>query len=260
MGKIILLYKQRLKHATHVAVMRQFSELADALEINHPKAAGLKAAMSKAVEAESLTLKKQMGSDITALINDADTKRDNAYKTIKAVTQAFANGTTGDQAMAAKHLKKVLDRYEVEVRAQLDEETGLMTALINTIEESYVNDITALGLQDTYIAMVQGNKAVKELLLSRSIDRAPVQIGEMKANRAATDQAYEDMVMLIDSMMFLYPTADLVRFVEVWNDVANRIRVQVLRASSADGTVDVDLDAEIEPGTPTPEDDDLSQE
>lgn len=111
--------------------------------------------------------------------------------------------------------------------------------------------------------MVQGNKAVKELLLSRSIDRAPVQIGEMKDNRAATDQAYEDMVMLIDSMMFLYPTADLVRFVEVWNDVANRIRVQVLRASSAGGTVDVDLDAEIEPGTPDPqpdEDENLSQE
>lgn len=269
MVKISTITKSRLKLATYLKVMERFGTRLSKLTIAHADHTKYREAFTVALAKMQGDWKKQTASELTAKIAEADARRDRAYQTIKTVAGALANGAGSEaQTETAAAIVQVLNLYKLNTGAQLDQESGVMDNIIVDIEKSGIlAKLPSLGLDKAFAEMKAATQLVDQLLDERDDERAPIQTGVMKADRAQTDAAYDAMVEYLNALLLLQPTAALEAFAAAWNAVLNRIRVQVLSQSpTTDGTVDIDIDEEenTDPSpTPTPqpdEDDDLSQE
>lgn len=264
--KISSIQKSRLKTASHIKTMQRMvqraSELTPADMSNHAGAQEALALLKTAVEKEERDYKKEQGSELSAQIAEADAQRDRAYMTIKQVAELFAKGCgSAEQIEGAKKLMSIISKYKLEVKTQMDEESGIIDQIVADVRA--LADSTALlnslGLGTAFLQLTSSNEYVDELLDQRDDERAPQEKGLTKADRQQTDAAYDLWVDYVNALLLLHPNQTLIDFAQAWNAVLNRIRTQVLKqsVSSSDSTVDVDLDSE----TPQPdEDEDLSKD
>lgn len=275
MNKILSFAKTNLKNASHLTTMEYFQQRLATLpsQTGKDEEAQMRARFTEAVAKEAADFKQVTKSELTQQIAEADARRDKAYQTIKTIVHAFLDAPVSEQqALAATAFYGVLVNYKLDTRAQLDEETGVLNNIIEDIDKlAQAVTMEQLGLGEAYRELRESNALVTKLLLQRDADRAPLQTGVMRADRAQLDQAYDALVEWFNACALIQPNNTLLSFISVWNSTVNRIRIQILQQSASTSGVEFDPNEENEGGddaetptpTPTPqpgEDEDLSKE
>lgn len=245
--------KTALPSATHLEVMQQFVERVAKLDIAHKSWNAVREQYVKAVQREDADFRQQLGSDLTADIRRADEARDAAWAKVERVINAFRGEGSDAQTVAANQLYRIAQTYRVDTRAQYDKETTLLRQAIQDIEAQHI-DLAALSLTATFAQLRTANDDVRRLLGERDDERASNLVAVLKADRAQTDAAYEQVILFINATLVLSATDAVGDFAVKWNSVLNRIRVQVLGTSVQQGeTVPTDGPSNTEtPSTETP--------
>lgn len=253
--------KTQLKNAAHIAVMKNFVERFSTLTVEdfavEPTLTLEKYdSIKEAVKKEESDYKQQQGSDLTALVEEADRRSDRAYNAIATVARQFAQEDIGstEQTLAARLILKVIDNYKLNTAEQLDTESAMLDSILSRLMEC-VPALGQLGLTSIYVELRAQNAACKQYMAERDNERAGLTSGLMRADRAATDKAYDEVIEWVNALLLIAPTRKLEQMADQWNAVVSRVREKILHDAplAADGGVEIDdNDIETPSDTPTP--------
>ena len=140
-------------------------------------------------------------SDLTPQIADADTQRDTKYVGMKTMADALSRIGTAEQQQAAPQLLDLVAHYKVDISERYDDETTKMSQLLQELQsQAWTARIELLGLTATVAELVSLNQQMKHLIELRNNDLAQVTPQAMAQARAASDEAYQLVVTVINAL------------------------------------------------------------
>ena len=264
--QVITFDKTRLRTLSHVKVMRNCLEYANVLAgMNNARLNGLRLTLAACADREENDFNISQGSKYTAEITEADYKRDRAWGIIGNVVRGFEQGYgTAEQTAAAKAILEVVNKQKVAVNDDFTQETGMIDKFA-LHADPLAAEFATLNLTAIYAALKEGNATVNEFIMKRQTERADLAVGAIKADRAATDAAYTELIQYVEALAIVTPAAQLDTFIKQWNSYLNYIREHSLDDAKVkdeneygaedDGTVTVPDAPEGDGGhteTPTP--------
>ena len=140
-------------------------------------------------------------SDLTPQIADIDAQRDTKYIGLKTMADALSRIGTAEQQQAAAQLLDLCAHYKVDVSERYDDETTKMSQLLQELQaEAWTARVETLGLTATVAELVSLNQQMKHLIELRNNDLAQVTPQAMLQARAASDEAYQLVVAIINAL------------------------------------------------------------
>ena len=140
-------------------------------------------------------------SDLTPQIAEVDSERDTKYVGLKSMADALSRIGTAEQQQAAQQLQDLVAHYKVNVSERYDDETTKMSQLLQELQsQAWTARIEALGLTVTVADLVSLNQQMKHLIELRNNDLAQVTPQAMSQARAASDEAYQLVVTIINAL------------------------------------------------------------
>lgn len=234
MAKFLNAKRYGMTNAVHFSVDEAFNTRLAAAAFTHTALAALADEFSDALADEDKYLQLSRASSLSAEISEADGERDKLYLTVKQVATAWAGQELEPQATAATAIKKIVDTYKIDVRSQLDKESGLLTNFITDVTATdMATHLTTLGLTATVAKMEEANEQVKELLASRADERAQQVAGALKAARVKCDEVYDGITELIEGLsVAAEDTTPYTTFIAEWNEEISRVKQQTARKTT----------------------------
>ena len=210
-------YLKSMRNGVHFLFVKSVLDRAkgDAKVMN--KAAKLVGILETAVakEDECLTLsRKNFKSDE---IKQADQDRDTLYAKFRAMVKSFLDIPMQEEAEAAKYLWQSIKDYNIDTKSNLQQETGLLLNLVADLQGPLATHVETLGLTRLVENLKQTNERVNDMLLQRTEDRSGQVLGALRTARFATDDAYDDLVEVIDALAILESVADYASFINYVN-------------------------------------------
>lgn len=204
------------------------------------KAADQVAALKKAFEAEDAALKISQKSLITDDIAQADSERDALYTGYKKAVNGFLTLPAADMAKAAKVLAQHIKDYNIDPKEQLDRETGMLVNFISDLETRYKEQVETLALTPFVNGMKSANERVRTLTLERTEERMTQTVGAMKAARNASDEAYNQLVRMVNALALVFGDTDYANFIDYVNTEITHYKREVLnqKASATGGSTE----------------------
>lgn len=204
------------------------------------KAADQVAALKKAFEAEDAALKISQKSLITDDIAQADSERDALYTGYKKAVNGFLTLPVADMAKAAKVLAQHIKDYNIDPKEQLDRETGMLVNFISDLETRYKEQVETLALTPFVTNMKSANERVRTLTLERTEERMTQTVGAMKAARNASDEAYNQLVRMVNALALVFGDTDYANFIDYVNTEITHYKREVLnqKASATGGSTE----------------------
>lgn len=204
------------------------------------KAADQVAALKKAFEAEDAALKISQKSLITDDIAQADSERDALYTGYKKAVNGFLTLPVADMAKAAKVLAQHIKDYNIDPKEQLDRETGMLVNFISDLETKYATQVETLSLTPFVTNMKSANERVRTLTLERTEERMTQTVGAMKAARNASDEAYNQLVRMVNALALVFGDTDYASFIDYVNTEITHYKREVLnqKASATGGSTE----------------------
>lgn len=229
--------RQRLRNATHITVMRNFvTYLNDLASVIDNRLRDKIVVLVSCIDREDDDYIVSQASDLSDVINKADYTRDRAYGTICNVARAFAVGYGSErQTEAAKSIVAVCESHKVVVTAQKVQETGMLNEFLQHTA-SLADAFAALALTDVYARLKESNDIVNNCIMSRQDERAERMVGALKADRAATDAAYVDVVNYLVAISTVLPSPAYDAFAKKWNSYVDYVRKQIVDEGAAPAT------------------------
>lgn len=223
--------KAGLRNAQYLDVMQQMADRFAAIKsITHRDWTPAVAALTTAVQKLDQDFKQQQGSDITAQITEADQKRDKAYQTFAAIIKAQAEA----EVPAAQKVLKIINKYNLRTTMQMDEENAIIKQIHDDINDLGYEKLFDLGVTDHWALAISTTHVLSEYLRQRDDERATLQTGLIKADRAAIDSAYDRCATIIDAALIYEPSQALTDAVAKANSYINRVRTQMLSQSATE--------------------------
>lgn len=252
MSKVLSFSKPNLRNATHIQVMRNCVEYANALSgISDQRLTNIKATYLTALDREDDLFQISQGSKYTKQIEDADKTRDRAYSIICQVSAAFADGFGPDDLAApAQQVQELIAKYKVKNDEQYVQQTGQVNEFLQHAAE-IKPAFKSLKLDKVLDTLKAANDEVNDFIMKRQTERAEVAVGALKDARVQTDAAYDSFIQYIEALSIITPSAALDKFIKEWNSYINYVRVQILKTDSAKADV-TDAPADSDQ-TPAPE-------
>lgn len=140
-------------------------------------------------------------SDLTPQIAEIDGERDTKYVGLKSMADALKRIGSAEQKQAAVELLDLCAHYKVDISARYDDETTKMSQLLQELQtETWAARVEALGLTATVTELVSLNRQIKHLIELRNNELATVTPQAMLQARAASDEAYELVVTVINAL------------------------------------------------------------
>ena len=142
------------------------------------------------------------GSDLTRQRLEKDRQRDVLYKEIKKTVDTFATLTIfPDRQEAALRMQPVMQRYKIDPDGGIEAQT---VATEQWLEEQLANynlqqAAQALGIHESINQLKTLNDEIQQLTADRNDERSQKTTAELKTARAATDQAYREMVLMVNA-------------------------------------------------------------
>lgn len=239
----------RMNNGAHFTFVTNILARAEADSKVQEKAGGLVTALKTAVAAEDEALKLSQKSLLTDDIAKADADRDALYLSYKKAVEAFLPFPLQEVAQAARELAQHIKDYRINPADQLDKETGLLVNFIADLETKYATQVTKLGLTAFVTGMKEANERVRSFTLQRTENRMTQNVGAMKAARIATDEAYRQLVKMVNALAMVFGEADYVAFIDYVNTEIVQFKRQVL-GQKAGTTTSSTTPSEEEPTTP----------
>ena len=236
----------RMNNGAHFTFVSNILARAEADSKVKAKATNLVTALKEAVEAEDEALKISQKSLLTDEIAKADNDRDALYAGYKKAVEGFLAIPMADMAQAAKELAQHIKDYRISTTDQLDKETGLLVNFIADLETKYATQVATLSLTAFVTNMKEANERVRTLTLQRTEDRMTQPVGAMKAARAASDEAYRQLVKMVNALALVFGEADYAAFIEYVNTEIVHFKREVLNQKANTTTT-----PSTEPSTPS---------
>lgn len=189
-------------------------------------------ALETAFAEEDKCIKVGTKSMKTDSITMLDKERDRLYSSFRNLVKDFLDTGLDKFTVPAAILRQSLKEYDINIKAQLDKETGMLSNLIDDLETKYSEQVKALGLADIVAGMKAANEQLKTLTMERLDERLGKEVGALKAARAKTDGAYRTIVTNMNAYVVLNGDADLGPVIDVLNLEIQHYRRDVLNRKS----------------------------
>lgn len=226
----------RMNNGAHFTFVSNILARAEADSKVKAKAAELVTALKEAVAAEDEALKISQKSLLTDEIAKADSNRDALYAGYKKAVEGFQAMPIADMAQAAKELAQHIKDYRISTTDQLDKETGLLVNFIADLETKFATQVTTLSLTAFVTNLKEANERVRTLTLQRSEDRMALPIGAMKTARATSDEAYRQLVKMVNALALVFGEADYADFIDYVNTEIVHFKREVLNQKASTTT------------------------
>lgn len=223
---------QRMRNGAHYTFVTNILSRAKGDAKVTAKAATYVTALEQAVAVEDECLKLSQKSLKTDTLAQADRERDSVYNSYKRAVQNYSAISVGDMAGAAEVLWQHIRDYRINTRDQLDQETGMLVNFISDLEDKYATQVETLGLTKFVARMKEANERVREVTLERDNERLGRQVGAMKAAREKTDEAYADLVMMVNALSVVNGDADYAPFIDYANLQVTQFKREALGQKS----------------------------
>lgn len=230
----------RMNNGAHFTFVGNILARAEKDSTVKAKAADQVAALKKAFEAEDAALKISQKSLITDDIAQADSERDALYTGYKKAVNGFLTLPAADMAKAAKVLAQHIKDYNIDPKEQLDRETGMLVNFISDLETRYKEQVETLALTPFVNGMKSANERVRTLTLERTEERMTQTVGAMKAARSASDEAYNQLVRMVNALALVFGDTDYANFIDYVNTEITHYKREVLnqKASATGGSTE----------------------
>jgi len=191
-----------------------------------------------AVAAEMRAVNRPTSLVETALMADADHKRDQAISMVFGIINLHLRSTKEAELAAAHRLDVIAAPYDGiqgdEYYKETTEIDGFTAALANALSA----DIILLGLSSAIEQMTTHNNTFKRLFEERTGDmdiRTPVRIMETKELRNNADARYRDMILRVNAFAIAIPSPELEAFAVSINSMILQLQ-KVLAHQGKGGT------------------------
>ena len=244
MAKFLRPNKVALMNAQHYEFMDVFITVLVEAGFTAAKIAALLSQLQTAFSEEDRLYMIARASEIIALRDAADKRRDNFYGRVHAVIKAWAGSGVAEMDAAATLLKKVLDLYKLSTSAQLEVESGQMDNVITDLSAANMQAaLQTLGIIPLYQAMVTAHQEVKSYRLEQGQEESEKVVGALRNARKECDRLYDEVTYLIEAFQ---QTADnpepYETFIRKWNGTLKIYQDMLDRKSgnSTSGTANPD--------------------
>ena len=167
-----------------------------------------------AFEKEDAAFKQYRASNRTSALQEADEERDKLYASLRDTIKAYAKFPIAETAQHAEPLLKVIKNYKISTRENYMKESGLVDNMLQDLLQ-YERELNRLGLLVVANQLKTKNDEVRQLIANRNDERSEQVLGELKAARAVSDEAYAAVVFYTNAYFALNPdrreAADLVK-------------------------------------------------
>ena len=218
-----------INNAAHFTFVSNMADRAEKDAAVSEKCAAQVKAFRAAVTAEDENLKISAKSLTTDKIAAADRLRDQLYAGYKKAVAGYVNFPVEDMADAAKVLNQHIKDYKIDVKAQLDKETGLLVNFVQDLEGKFAEQVKALSLTAFVEKLKAANEEVRELTSQRTDERSAKTAGALKAARTASDEAYKMLTMHVNAHALLEGEADYAAFIDYANTEISHFKQEVLK-------------------------------
>ena len=168
----------------------------------------------EAFEKEDAAFKQYRASLKTSPLKEADEERDKLYTSLRDTIKAYAKFPIAETAQHAEPLLKVIKNYKITTRENYMKESALIDNMLQDLLQ-YERQLNRLGLLIVANQLKAKNDEVRQLLANRNDERSEQVLGELKAARAVSDEAYAAVVFYTNAYFALNPdrreAADLVK-------------------------------------------------
>ena len=218
-----------INNAAHFTFVSNMADRAEKDAAVSEKCAAQVKAFRAAVTAEDENLKISAKSLVTDKIAASDRLRDQLYAGYKKAVAGYVNFPVESLAEAAKVLNQHIKDYKIDVKAQLDKETGLLVNFVQDLEGKYKAQVDALSLTAFVEKLKAANEDVRELTGQRTDERSAKTAGALKAARTASDEAYKMLTMYVNAHALLEGEESYAAFIDYANTEISHFKQEVLK-------------------------------
>ena len=234
MARIPKFQKSRLRFGAHFAVMSAFDEKVVVVVNGEPQLATAYNTFKSALTDEDAAVKIARASEYSAQILRMDNIRDRLYSSIRGTSEMWEDLGIEPQATSARAVMHEVRIYNVDTKAQLDQESGMLMNFMQPFETTVMQEhLATLGLTAAFTQMKYANNEVRRLLALRGDERAANAAFDLKASRQATDAAYDALVERIEALNVIDDQHRFDTFIAQWSAEVARIRQQILSQSTS---------------------------
>lgn len=217
-----------LSNGAHFTLATNILARAEADETVKNKVKAQIEAFKRAFEAEDAALKLSRKSLLTDEIAKADRERDSFYTTYKQNVNMYLSMADSEFAESARVLAQHIKDYNINTKAQLDDETGLLLNFIDDLEGKFREHVNNLSLMPFVERMKTANEKVRSYTLQRTNERMGLQVGALKKARLATDNAYRLLVKWVNALALTTNEADYADFIDYANTEIEHFKREAL--------------------------------
>ena len=265
MKQVANITRENLPNGSHYSLDQSTLKRAksDPIISSKPQLAPLLAQYEAAFLVEEEKFKLSQKSEFTDTLNDLDTARDNAYMGFKGIVEGYAKVPDAEIQKAAKAAGQLITDYRIDVRAQRDQESGLLSNFIADLEGKCAAHVQTLCLGKVVQVMKAANDEYIAIRESRTEERMHKEKKALETARAATDAAYRSFIAMVNALAMVEGDADYANFIDYMNTLINEYKTEVLNQKPSSTTPsqpetggDTPTDTPADPETPdTPGDD-----
>ncbi len=161
-----------------------------------------------------------------------------------------------EKAQRAKYLQNIRDKYTLDPSAEYMKETTAIQQMVQEMDRNYQCELAlnATGINDFYTDLKTKNEAFLAKMNERTEAQSYQQKGIVRETRTQAEQAYKDLVKLINAMAIV-EVPDTIDYYGIVSNLNSEIdhykQILARKGTTADGSSDDD-DPQPEP-TPDPE-------
>ncbi|MCD8135266.1 MAG: DUF6261 family protein [Parabacteroides gordonii] len=247
----------RMNNGAHFLYNTDFYTRVEADTVVKEKIAEALGRYKQAIDLEDEALKVSQKSLNTDKIAAFDSKRDTLFIAVKSIVKAQLTVSNPEIHDAAVKIMQLIKDYGIDVKSQLDKETGLMVNLIYDLENKYAGEIEKLGLNLFLSQLKEVNNNVRIYTDSRNKELLEKPAYKLSEARKLTDTAYQEVVKLINAHAALEGDALYKNLITLQNQEIVHYKQQVLKqsVSSSSDAPFIPADPDIPSAPDTPGDD-----
>ena len=204
----------RAANAAHYEYLATVRKRTEEIQLDHELWRKAVEEFRAAYAKEDEAFKRYRASDHTAALQQADEERDRLYASLRDTIKAYAKFPIAETAQHAEPLLKVIKNYKISTRENYMKESGLIDNMLQDLLQ-YERQLNRLGLLIVANQLKAKNDEVRQLIANRNDERSEQVLGELKAARAVSDEAYAAVVFYTNAYLALNPdrreAADLVK-------------------------------------------------
>lgn len=153
--------------------------------------------------------KQQTKNNLTEELLEKDQARDDRYRCFLGHVKADINNVEAEKRAAAKRILNWIGSFKDVLRATRRAQSADMTEMgAKLSEEPLSADVELLGQTENLNQMIAANEAYKELSLERTETRKDTLLNAVKEARTVLDDAYRNVVAMVNSQVTLRELSD----------------------------------------------------